>query len=295
MFDDLQPGRYVVAVSGGVDSVVLLDLLRRHPEYQLVVAHYDHGVRPDSHEDRKMVAGLAKQLGLPFTYDEGDLGETASEATAREKRYDFLYKVRLQTKAKGILTAHHQDDQLETALLNLLRGTHRKGLSSLKSTDVVKRPLLHTPKRQIVSYARANGLVWREDSTNLDLKYKRNYVRHQLITKLTPKQRQHLLAYVRRMHKINHELDSELANLLHVQPSRTELDRRYLIYLPHDVACELVAAWLRANRIANFDRAAINRIVVHAKTLRPGQHITVNRQHFITVGSHNLALKSRDR
>lgn len=295
MFDDLQPGRYVVAVSGGVDSVVLLDLLRRYPEYQLVVAHYDHGIRPDAIEDRKHTAALAKQYGLPFIYDEGNLGPGASEAIARNKRYEFLYKVRLQTKANAVVTAHHQDDQLETALLNLLRGTHRKGLTSLKSTDIVKRPLLYIPKKQIINYAQANGLIWREDTTNLDTKYKRNYVRHQLITKMSPKQRQHLLAHVRRMHDINHELDAELANLLHIQPSVSQLDRKYLIHLPHDVAGELIAAWLRANGITDFDRVTINRIVIRAKTLRPGQYITVNKQHFITVQKQTLALKSRDR
>lgn len=295
MFDNLQPGRYVVAVSGGVDSVVLLDLLRQNPEYQLVVAHYDHGMREDSATDRKFVGKIAKQHGLPFVYDEGNLGASASEANAREARYNFLYKVRLQTNADGIVTAHHQDDLLETALLNLLRGTHRKGLTSLKSTDIIKRPLLHMPKQHIMKYARANGLVWREDVTNLDTKYKRNYVRHRLITKLTPTQRQHLLAHVRRMHKINQELDVELANLLHLQPSKTELDRRYLISLPYDVASELIAVWLAKNGIRNYDKGTINRIVVHAKTLRPGQYITVNQCHFILVQKQTLALKSRDR
>lgn len=295
MLKDLQPGRYVVAVSGGVDSVVLLELLQQYPEYELVVAHYDHGIRPDSHKDRQLAAQLAKEYGLPFVYDEGGLGADTSEATARDKRYEFLYRVRLQSKADAIVTAHHQDDMLETALLNLLRGSHRKGLSSLKSTDIVKRPLLHTPKKQIVSYARANGLKWREDVTNLDTKYKRNYIRHSLITKLTPTQRQHLLAHVRRMHQVNQQLDQELANLLHVQPRTDQLDRKLLIQLPHDVACELVAMWLRENNITNFSRTIINRIVVHAKTLQPGRYIAVTSTHYILVQKQTLALRQRDR
>lgn len=295
MFQDMQSGRYIVAVSGGVDSVVLLDLLRQQLGLQLVVAHYDHGIREDSAEDRKLVAELAKQHGLPFVYDEGVLGENSSEALAREKRYEFLYKVRLQTKARGIITAHHQDDLLETTLLNLMRGTHRKGLTSLKSTDSIKRPLLHTPKHRIISYARANGLTWREDATNRDTKYRRNYVRHTLMPKLAPAQRQRLLAHLKYMQRINHELDRELANLLHVQPGGTVLDRRYFIRLPHDVSQELLAAWLRRHGIRNFDKRGLDRIVVAAKTYRPGQQIDVNRQHFIGVSGQRLALERRDR
>ena len=147
-----EPGKYVVAVSGGVDSVALLHLLleandeRRtmndedspssvlRPPFRFVVAHFDHGIRKDSAEDRKLVQAMAQKIrGLPFVYDEGRLGPRASEATARLARYTFLRRVLQASGARAIVTAHHQDDLLETAIINLLRGTGRKGLTALGS------------------------------------------------------------------------------------------------------------------------------------------------------------------
>src|SRR5688572_27728765 len=130
---NVAPGKYIVAVSGGVDSMVLLHLLSQHSQSELIVAHFDHGIRPDSAEDRKLVEKTAKKYGLEFVYREGELGPGASEAEAREARYGFLQIIKVKHNAKAIVTAHHQDDMLETAIINMLRGTGRKGLSSLVS------------------------------------------------------------------------------------------------------------------------------------------------------------------
>src|SRR5215471_4228206 len=91
---ELEPGKYVVAVSGGVDSMVLLDVLKDVPGLQLVVAHYDHGMRGDSGQDRQLVQEAAAHYGLPFAYEEGKLGVRTSEAAARDARYQFLRRVR---------------------------------------------------------------------------------------------------------------------------------------------------------------------------------------------------------
>src|SRR6185436_20114617 len=123
----VRPGKYVVAVSGGVDSMVLLDLLRQKPKLELVVAHFDHGIREDSAQDRKLVQRIAKAYGLPFVHAKGNLGPKAGEALAREARYAFLRQVQADHDAKAIITAHHQDDMLKTAIMNLLRGTGRRG------------------------------------------------------------------------------------------------------------------------------------------------------------------------
>jgi tRNA(Ile)-lysidine synthase len=101
----------------------------------------------------------------------------------------FLRKVKKHTGARAILTAHHHDDAVETAVLNLMRGTSRKGLTSLrKSHEGVHRPLLHySQSTTLKSYAEANGLTWNEDSTNQNQDYRRNYVRHSVLPKLKAK------------------------------------------------------------------------------------------------------------
>jgi tRNA(Ile)-lysidine synthase TilS/MesJ len=111
------------------------------PDFKFIVAHYDHGVRSDSQLDRQLVQGVARQHGLTFVYDEGKLGPGTSEAVARKARYAFLRKVQQTTGARAIITAHHEDDLLETALLNLLRGTGRRGVTSLRSRHDIHRPL----------------------------------------------------------------------------------------------------------------------------------------------------------
>jgi len=287
----LKPGLYVVAVSGGVDSMVLLDLLRAQPGVRIIVAHYDHGIRDDAAEDRRFVQHVAAEHGLPFVYDEGELGPGASEATAREARYKFLHEVRARSGAGAIVTAHHQDDALETAILNLQRGTRRKGLSSLRSTDIVKRPLLPHPKKQLISYARANGLVWREDSTNSSDKYRRNQVRHHVMSKLSPLQRQHLTAHVRRIARVNDELDAMIENMLHAQPALNVLDRVFFVRLPHAVARELMHSWLRREGVQDMTRKRLELITVSAKTHHRGQRIVIDQRRYILVGPRDLALR----
>ena len=164
---NIKAGNYIVAVSGGVDSVLLLHLLvkqkqgtvnsgqssgtdhspqipensshssKHTTQSSLIVAHFDHGIRPDSEADRLFVEKLARSYGLPFEYKREELGENASEALARERRYAFLEEVRQKYHADAIITAHHADDVLETAGINLLRGTGRKGIASLQNICVM--------------------------------------------------------------------------------------------------------------------------------------------------------------
>lgn len=285
----------MVAVSGGVDSMALLDMLRQMTGLKLIVAHLDHGIRGDSAEDRRLIQAFAKQHGLPFVYHKAALGEQASEAVARQARYDFLHQVRQASGAKAIITAHHQDDALETAVHNIFRGTGRRGLTSLKSNEYVLRPLLNTPKADLVKYAMANGLKWREDSTNVNTGYKRNYIRHKVLPRLSPAQQRTLREHLRKAHQLNQEIDQLLDLYLHFQPGIGRLDRRAFIGLPHIVAREMMAAWLRNNGITRFDRRLLEKLVIAAKTLRAGKVITIDGAHSLSITSDELALVNRDR
>ncbi len=287
----VKPGKYVLAVSGGVDSMVLLHVLAADPGVELVVAHYDHGMRAESGQDRELVQQTAAKLGLPFVYEEGKLGANASEAQARTKRYDFLRRVMKESGAGAIITAHHQDDVLETMLLNMLRGTGRRGLSSLRSHTDLMRPLLNIPKADLVAYAHKHHIEWHEDSTNQDTKYRRNAVRHTLIPKLTPVQRAQLLKHTEQAREVNDEIDSLLQQLL-AGHEADSLDRAAFIALPHAVARELLAAWLRARKL-EFDRKTIERLVVFIKTAAVGKQADISDAAYLLAGKKDIALRGR--
>jgi len=291
----LEGMRYVIAVSGGVDSVALLHILHGTPGVQLIVAHYDHGIREDSADDRKLVEKLAKLYDVAFTYDEGHLGAGASEATAREARYAFLRQVKDASGATAIVTAHHEDDVFETAIINLLRGTGRKGLSSLGSTEELYRPLLQTPKKNLVAYAKNHHLQWREDSTNANDDYLRNYVRHNILSKFDEDARKRLRELIESTRETNVQIDQLLAEQLYLQPDFNVLDRHWFIMLPHAVAREIIAAWLRGRGITDFDKSTLERIVVAAKMYAPGKQVDVSGKYVILVRRDDLALVSRDR
>lgn len=291
---NLEPDTYVVAVSGGVDSMALLDILRQQPGLKLIVAHFDHGIRNESSLDRRLVQAVAKSHGLKFIYDEGNLGEI-SEAAARQARYNFLYRVREASCARAIITAHHQDDLLETAIHNLLRGTGRKGLTSLKSTDVIKRPLLHLSKQELIDYAKANNLAWNEDATNQDTKYRRNYIRHNLLPKFSAADRQKLTDIINNLHKTNQEIDNHLINHLHLHPAIDKLDRHEFIMLPHSVAREVMNSWLLKHDVKDISKRTLERLVTVAKTLGADRQVDVDKRYVIDVRQKSLALSRRDR
>jgi len=284
---------YVVAVSGGVDSIALLDVLHNSSGVKLIVAHFDHGIRDDSAADRHFVEQLARQYGLPFTFDEGRLGAGASEDVARRARYAFLRRVKDVSGAKAIVTAHHEDDVFETAILNLLRGTGRKGLSSLQSTDELYRPLLKTPKANLIAYARSRNLAWREDSTNKNTDYLRNYIRHNILSKFDDESRGRLRELIRKAKDTNIEIDGMLAEQLHLQPSYEVLDRHWFIMLPHAVAKEIIAAWLRSRGISDFDKTLLERVTVAAKMYAPGKQIDINGQYVVQIRKDDLVITPR--
>lgn len=290
-------GLYVVAVSGGVDSMVLLDILAMDPrraagQLQLIVAHYDHGIRPDSGLDRKLVAEAAKRYGLRFVYDEGHLGVGASEAAARKARYGFLNMLRQAAGADAIVTAHHQDDVLETALINLTRGTHRRGLSSLVSTADVVRPLLGVPKQELYAYAKENGIAWREDSSNTDTRYLRNRIRHEIVPRMTAAQREDLLALLERSRQNNAAVDDLLEHVLENLFDAEGLDRAAFKKLPDTVALEVIAAWLRRNHIREYDAPMLRRITDGVRTLTTGKRIDVMRGANLQIGRTHIKLNT---
>lgn len=290
----IKPGKYLVGVSGGIDSMVLLDVLSQKPGLELVVAHFDHGIRPDSAVDRVFVAQKAAEYGLPFEYDTAQLGPRASEQQARTARYRFLRQAKELHGAQAIITAHHQDDLIETMIINLLRGTGRKGLSSLQSTPEVTRPLLHVPKKTIQAYAREHGITWREDSTNQDMRYLRNYIRASLVPKMSFDDRQQWLILNQRVTTLNNEIDHELQTLTDALLTQDGLNRRRFILLPHAISKELMTGWLRQNQAHEIDRKQIERLVIAAKTGRVGATYDIDKRKIMQICRNFIKITPRD-
>lgn len=207
----LQPGdRVLIAVSGGLDSVVLLHALRElQKEYKLAlgVAHFDHAIRPDSSQDAEFVRELAQSFRLRCYTARADaplyaqMKKLSLEVAARKLRYRFLEKTAQAHRFKKIALGHNLNDQAETLLMRLLRGSGLAGLSGIPpvrtagpSRRMYIRPLIECSRSEITAFAQARHLQWREDPTNFDTKILRNRIRHELLPRLQHDYNPNLLA-----------------------------------------------------------------------------------------------------
>jgi tRNA(Ile)-lysidine synthase len=188
----------VVGVSGGPDSLCLLGVLHELG-YPLLVAHFDHRLRPDSGEDARRVASIAADYGLEVAIGAGDVRALAAaaklslEEAARLARYRFLFATARERQAQAVAVAHTADDQVETVLMHLLRGSGLAGLKGMQPCSRLAefdahiplvRPLLETWREETVAYCQVHGLAPTIDPTNADLAFFRNRLRHELIPTL---------------------------------------------------------------------------------------------------------------
>jgi tRNA(Ile)-lysidine synthase len=190
----------LIAVSGGIDSVVLLDamcVLSEKHNYKLIVAHFNHSLRGKaSNEDEIFVRHLAENYKLPFHHSKGKVKQFAEknsnsiEQAARILRYLFFERTARSIHSSLVATAHTADDSAETFLMNLIRGTGLTGLSGIpekrplsKNVSII-RPFLFLKKQDLKEYARLRNLSWREDESNSLLNFTRNKIRHELLPKL---------------------------------------------------------------------------------------------------------------
>lgn len=195
-FHMVKPGdRVVVAVSGGSDSIVLLHTLaklRGDLGCELVVAHLDHGLRASSADDARFVAAAAAGLGLPIVCESHDVAALAAarrrgiEEAARDLRREFLSRIAAETGAARIALGHTADDQAETVLFRLARGAGWNGLCGMAPVrGRYIRPLLFSRRDEVRRFAAETGIAWREDATNVDVRFARNRIRERVLPELT--------------------------------------------------------------------------------------------------------------
>ena len=280
----LIPGKYVIAVSGGIDSAVLLDVLQGRPDVELIVAHVNHGIRDDSHQDAELVRVLAERFDLPYEETKLDLHGRTDEDSARMARHTWLETIRSKHGADAIVTAHHRDDVLETIIINLIRGTGWRGLQSLRDTETHRRPFINTPKIDIVTHAIENNVSWREDSTNDDMRYLRNYVRYGIMPRLSGEQTHELFSLYEKQCKIGSMITAASKQLLRLASDGEDaLSRYWLIMTPDKVARELLR-----QKYGAMTNMQLSRLLAFARTARHGAKLEVSKQHMFRVTPHQL-------
>ena len=284
-------GTYVVAVSGGVDSMCLLHMLMAYktPQHAYVVAHAHHGIRDDADQDEALVRNTAEQLGLPYEVGYLQLGKQASEEAARATRYIFLRAIAKKYKAQAIITAHHKDDIVETILLHVQRGTGRSGLTPMTAQDVL-RPLLNIPKSDLLLYAKKHTIAWYEDSTNKNDRYARNKIRHLLCQKDAHSITDKVYALYEQMLPINNEIDELVTELYNSVNKNMSLKRSQFVVLPYAVQKEIVHMWLKNASIPNINKVMIERATVACKILRPGKKMSLEHNRFLVSARQSVKI-----
>ena len=190
-FPFLKGKKLLIAISGGVDSVVLTHLLHQL-NFNIQLAHCNFQLRKqESDLDEEFVKELGKKLNLTTfttkfnTEEYAKAYKTSIQVTARKLRYNWFQNLLEKHSLDFIVTAHHADDNLETFLINLTRGTGLEGLTGIPETlDNIVRPLLIFSRKEVANFAKKNSISWREDISNSEIKYLRNKIRHQIVPKL---------------------------------------------------------------------------------------------------------------
>ena len=246
-----------------------------------IVAHYDHGIRGKvSAEDAEFVRQQCRNYGVAVQCGCGKLTAATGEAVARQYRYDFFRRV-AEAIARDdepvyLVTAHHQDDLLETIALNIVRGTGWRGLAPMNQPQVL-RPLLDIAKAELVSYAIEHGLAWREDQTNDSPRYLRNRLRA-LLASRSPADKAKLTRLYERQNHLRRQIERELEHycVRHItrdKQGQLVLRRYDLIMLPADVAIEI----LRRLTKGWLTRPQLGQLLLFIKVGKPSKQLSWKR------------------
>lgn len=285
--------RVLVALSGGVDSVVLLHLLKSTADglrIEVRAAHFDHAMRSDSAADAAWVAALCDDWQIELTQARAQL-KLRGETDARLARYDFLEQAARHTRSTRIATAHHADDQVETVLFRLLRGTGMRGLAGIPvRRGQFIRPLLRMRKAELLAYAAAHDVAFRDDPSNASLDFARNRIRRTVLPALEavqPLAADAILSVARHAARTERAWRTVLARLendliVTRESERIELARPVLLEYHHELRRRMLRHLLRGfavvpGRAQTEQLAAFAEHAVSGATLKLQAGITIER------------------
>lgn len=274
--------KVIVGVSGGADSVALAHILIQLG-YQITIAHLNHGLRgKESNGDERFVKNLSALWGVPFVTRNIHVPKKGNlENNARLARYLFLETIRRQKKARFIAVAHHQDDQIETILLHLQRGAGVRGLCGMTlQSGAVIRPLLHVTKQQLTDYLKKQKIDYRMDSSNADLTFQRNYLRHIIIPALK-KQNRHfenkILALSASAQKQLASLEKKAARWIKQCVTNDGFERLEFLKLTDDLQAEVLFSLCGSRDIYRPSVDKVKKLILKGVT---GKQQTISRYTF---------------
>lgn len=242
----IRDGKTLLAVSGGIDSVVLAHIFNEL-ELDFGIAHCNFKLRgKESNEDENFVKELASSLDVPFYRQSFETEYFAKskgvsiQMAARELRYDWFEEVKVKFEYDYVATAHHKGDVVETILFNLAKGTGLDGLLGIKAVrGFLIRPFLFATRVEIEKYAKLHHILWREDRSNKSIKYSRNKIRHQVVPvleEINPKAQDSIYATSEKIKEaelfIAHSLKKLDKDLLQTKNENTLIDIKLLIEIP---------------------------------------------------------------
>ena len=282
----------ILAVSGGIDSMVMLDFLMKKPDFNqsnTVVAHFNHGVRECSGEDENFVRKAAKRYGLKFFSKTEKLGKNCAEATARKARYDFLFE--LAEKLDGeIYTAQHIDDLMESIMINVRRKTGWRGIAVMNREKII-RPFLQNQeidKVFIYHYAAENQVKWRVDSTNNETVYLRNGIR-QVLQNLEKKTLKTLKNELWRLNMLQKTLAREIEQILKesvmAKNGKNEVKlypRQPFLEMDESVAYEYLR-FLANKEQFSLSGADIQKLLEAIKYYCPGKKVNLSKNQMVLI------------
>lgn len=267
--------------------MVLMHMMHKKCPHDILVAHFDHGIRANSRDDYDFVEREAKQLGLDFVGEHARLGANCSEDEARAARYAFLYKC-AETYSGKIYTAHHADDIIESIIINLLRGTGWRGLSPMRNQRL-ERPLSRLTKTDIYKYAATNQLCFRQDQTNYDDKYLRNRIRDWLLS-LDKTERQNIKDKLLQYYLIQCDLAQGIDEILARIETKTTYSRKFFESIDDVVAIELLRQILKKHHIS-LTRPQLGRTLVAIRTFKTNSKFSLNKDYFMTLSRQRFTFQ----
>ncbi|MEN6348250.1 MAG: tRNA lysidine(34) synthetase TilS [Syntrophomonas sp.] len=300
----IRPGDFIIlGISGGPDSMALLCImkeLQKELDFKIAVAHLNHGLRPEAENEEKLVREYCTDWEIAFYAKTLDIRAIAGqekkslEEAGRDYRYQFFYELLTGLKASKIATAHHKDDMAETVLLHLLRGSGIKGLRGIMPVkDSLIRPLLVLSKSEIEAWLNKKQINYCIDSSNYELSYLRNRIRHQLIPLLQNDYNPRIVETLNRLADIAREENDVLEEetwrwwdklIIKMNHEEIILDKKMLLKVHPALQRRLILKILsRLQGEAGWDMADVQKIIDLAAKEGSSKHITLKKHMRVQV------------